>query len=173
MAPRDTTIVPARLGQGQIIIFGDAAGAVQSGLFGEDILAFHALWLAKKDVRELPARADFDPGEMRAFLAGITLIDVVSDERRFVYRLVGTREVAMRDNDPTGKGVAEGYFAQTAEIALAAYQDVIDRRAARFEKRRFTTPDRRIGNEQSILLPLSSDGSEIDKIIVYTHHFLA
>lgn len=173
MAPRDTKLAQARLGQGQIIIFGDAAGAVQSGLFCEDILAFHSLWLEKKQQREMPARADFDPVEMRAFLAGITIVDVVGDARRFVYRLVGTREVAMRDNDPTGKGVAEGFFATTAEIALAAYQDVINRRAARFEKRRFVTPDGRVGNEQSILLPLSADGVEIDKIIVYTHHFLA
>lgn len=173
MPPRDATIAPAKSGQGQITIFGDAADAVQSGLFCQDVLAFHALWLAKKDTREMPARADFDPSAMRAFLSGMTLIDVVTDKRRFVYRLVGTREVAMRDNDPTGKGVADGYFAQSAEIALAAYQDVIDRRAARFEKRRFVTPDGRMGNEQSILLPLSHDGGEVDKIIVYTHHFLA
>ena len=96
-----------------------------------------------------------------------------ADERRFVYRLIGTREVAMRDNDPTGKGVAEGYFATSAETALAAYQDVADRMAPRFERRRFVTPDGRVGNEQAVLLPLSDDGLVVNKIIAYTHHFLA
>ncbi len=100
------------------------------------------------------------------------MIDVVVDPRRFVYRLVGTREVAMRDNDPTGKGVAEGFFAISPDVALAAYQDVVDRRAPRFERRRFVTPDDRIGNEESVLLPLSDDGLYINKIIAYTHHFL-
>jgi hypothetical protein len=51
----------------------------------------------------MPSRADIDPTEIVPFLPGIMLVDVVADERRFVYRLVGTREVAMRGRDPTGK----------------------------------------------------------------------
>jgi hypothetical protein len=150
-----------------------AATATEPGAYCADVLAFHELWLAKCAGRTLPARADFDPAEMKNHLPGITLIDVVADARRFVYRLVGTREVAMRDNDPTGKGVAEGYFGTTAEQSLAAYQAVVDKRAPCFERRRFVTPDGRVGNEESVLLPLSSDGVTIDKIIAYSHHFLA
>lgn len=157
---------------GRITLISDADGTSLAGLFCDDILAFYALWCAKKGGRALPCRADFDPAEMTSHLAGITLIDVVVDPRRFVYRLVGTREVAMRDNDPTGKGVAEGFFAISPDAALAAYQDVVDRQAPRFERRRFVTPDDRIGNEESVLLPLSDNGLSINKIIAYTHHFL-
>lgn len=149
------------------------AADADPGSFCDDVLAFHAIWQEKRLGRALPARADFDPAEMKAHLPGITLIDVVPDARRFVYRLVGTREVAMRDNDPTGKGVAEGYFGETAAQSLAAYQAVIDWRAPSFERRRFVTPDGRVGNEESVLLPLSSDGETIDMIIAYSHHFLA
>jgi len=109
---------------------------------------------------------------MVEFLPGITLIDVVDDERRFVYRLLGTREVAMRNNDPTGKGVGEGYYATSKEAALGSYEDVITRRAPRFEQRRFLTPDNRIGHEQSVILPLSDDDKIINKMIAYTHHHL-
>ena len=158
---------------GKIIRVSDADPAVLATTFCDDVLAFYALWRTKKGPRATPRRADFDPTEMKAFLSGITLIDIVADERRFVYRLIGTREVAMRDNDPTGKGVAEGYFATSAETALAAYQDVVDRVAPRFERRRFVTPDGRVGNEQAVLLPLSDDGLVVNKIIAYTHHFLA
>lgn len=157
----------------QALNLGEAGSAMNSGLFCDDVMGFHDFWHSKKGTRMLPARADFDPVDMKGYLSGITLIDVVTDARRFVYRLVGTREVAMRDGDPTGKGVAEGFFATTANAALDAYQDVVDRRAPRFERRRFVTPDGRVGNEQSVLLPLSSDGITIDKIIAYTHHFLA
>lgn len=158
---------------GQIVTASDARYASLAASFCDDILGFFALWRAKCGGRTMPCRVDFDPEEMKAYLAGITLIDVVADKRRFIYRLVGTREVAMRDNDPTGKGVAEGYFATSAAAALAAYQDVIDRAAPRFERRRFVTPDGRVGNEESVLLPLSDDCLVVNKIIAYTHHFLA
>lgn len=165
--------LPATSQHEQAVNIGDVDNASRSGLFCDDVLAFHAFWATRKGSRVLPGRADFDPLDMKVYLSGITLIDIVPDSRRFVYRLVGTREVAMRDGDPTGKGVAEGYFAASVDQALGAYQDVVDRRAPRFEWRRFVTPDGRVGNEQSVLLPLSSDGVEIDKIIAYTHHFLA
>ncbi|WP_374385041.1 PAS domain-containing protein [Dongia sp.] len=141
--------------------------------FHPDIQGFFLFWQSKCGARALPARSDFDPSEMVPFLSGITLIDVVEDERRFVYRLLGTREVAMRGRDPTGKGVADGFHATSAEAAIGSYQDVVDRRAARFEQRRFMTPGGRIGHEQTIILPLSDDGDRINKLIAYTHHFLA
>ncbi|NJM91813.1 MAG: PAS domain-containing protein, partial [Rhodospirillaceae bacterium] len=71
--------------------------------FTSDIAAFYAYWAGKRRGSALPARADIDPLEMVALLPGIVLIDVVADARQFVYRLVGTREVAMRGRDPTGK----------------------------------------------------------------------
>ena len=141
--------------------------------FHADIVAFHIFWQSKCHGREMPSRNDFDPTEMIAFLPGIALIDVVDDPRRFVYRLLGTREVAMRGNDATGKGVADGYFASSAEAAFASYDDVVGRRAPRFEQRRFMTPDNRIGHEQTVILPLSDDGQAVNKTIAYTHHYLA
>jgi hypothetical protein len=40
-------------------------------------------------------RADIDPTTIpRQILPGISLIDVVPDDRRYVYRLVGTGDVA-------------------------------------------------------------------------------
>ncbi len=109
---------------------------------------------------------------MVKYLPGITIVDVVADDRRFVYRPLGTREVKMRGRDPTGKGVAEGFFATSADCAIAAYQDVVTRRAPRYEQRSFMTPDHRFGSEQSIILPLSDDGETINKLIAYTHHHL-
>ena len=149
------------------------ADQIDATAYHNDIIAFHDFWLGKCRGRAMPARADFDPAEMVAFLPGIALIDVVDDPRRFVYRLLGTREVAMRGNDATGKGVAEGYFASSAEAALASYDDVVCRRAPRFEQRRFITPDNRIGHEQTVILPLSDDGRAVNKMIAYTHHYLA
>ncbi|WP_374656388.1 PAS domain-containing protein [Dongia sp.] len=157
---------------GQSVAGGTVVHRVDAAGYHDDILAFHDIWLGKCRGRIMPARDDFDPAEMVSFLPGITLIDIVPDARRFVYRLLGTREVAMRGKDPTGKGVGEGFYASSADCAMAAYQDVVTRRAPRFEQRRFVTPDNRIGHEQSIILPLSDDGQTVNKLIAYTHHYL-
>ena len=42
----------------------------------------------------MPRRSDIDPLEIpRALLPGLFLVEVVSDDRRYVYRLVGTADV--------------------------------------------------------------------------------
>jgi hypothetical protein len=145
---------------------------VDPSVFAPDIVAFHAYWNRKRRGRRMPARADIDPAEIVPFLPGIMLVDVVADARRFVYRLVGTREVAMRGRDPTGKSVGEGFYGASAEASIASYQDVVTRRALRLERREFTTPDGRFGREQVILLPLSADGARVNMVLVYTHHIV-
>ena len=140
--------------------------------FASDIALFYAYWNNKRSGRVMPARADIDPLEIVPLLPGVMLIDVVADARRFVYRLVGTREAAMRGRDPTGKSVGEGFYGASAEASLASYQDVVTRRAPRLERREFVTPDGRYGREQVILLPLSDDDARVTMIIVYTHHYL-
>jgi len=140
--------------------------------FENDIVAFYRYWESKRGGRQMPARADIDPTEIVPFLPGIVLVDVVADARRFVYRLVGTREVAMRGRDPTGRSVSDGFYGASAEASMASYQDVVSRRALRLERREFTTPDGRYGREQVILLPLSDDDARVNMIIAYTHHML-
>src|SRR5215470_17691685 len=90
-----------------------------------DVLAVHRYWQEKRRGRVMPSRADIDPIELKRFLPGIILINVVADERRYVYRLVGTREVAMRGKDPTGQSMIDGFFAQSLEAALAILDKVV------------------------------------------------
>lgn len=121
----------------------------------------------------MPSRADIDPIELGRFLPGIILIDVVDDERRYVYRLVGTREAAMRGKDPTGQSMVEGFFAPNLEAALAIPDKVVATRAPLFVHRDFVAPDGRLGFEDLIMLPLSEDGARVTMIMGYTHHRLA
>jgi hypothetical protein len=132
-----------------------------------DIRVVLAYWEAKKQGRQMPSRDDVDPTELVRFLPYITLVDVVEDPRRFVYRLVGTMEVEVRGYDPTGKGVAEGFFAASAEAALANYQKVCDSRAPYYEQDAFQTVDRYI-NEANLFLPFSDDGAAVNKILVFS-----
>jgi hypothetical protein len=138
-----------------------------------DVLAVHRYWEEKRRGRPMPSRADIDPLELRSYLPGIILIDVVEDERRYVYRLVGTREVAMRGKDPTGQSIVQGFFAQSLTAALAILDKVVATRAPLFMHRDFTAPDGRLGYEDIIMMPLSQDGVRVTMIMGYTHHRLA
>lgn len=118
----------------------------------------------------MPARAHIDPVEMpRQLLRGICLVDVVADERRYVYRLVGTGDVEVRGNDPTGKSVLAGFFGPSAENALSCYDRVVETRAPYLDPTPFTAPSGKWVNEETLFLPLSDDGETVNKILVFSY----
>lgn len=132
-----------------------------------DVLKVLAYWQGKCRGRRMPSRADIDPLELGPFLPHITLVDVVADARRFVYRLVGTAEVNLRGNDPTGKAVADGYFAATVQEALDRYQRICTTRAPFYEEDDFQVVDRYI-SEANLFLPLSEDGETVNMVMVFS-----
>jgi hypothetical protein len=132
-----------------------------------DILKMLAYWESKRNGRVMPCRNDIDPAELVGFLPNLMIVDVVQDERQFVYRLVGTGEVQVRGHDPTGKSVREGYFAASPEAAMARYQRVCDSRAPYYEIDNFQVVDRYVC-EANIFLPLSDDGATVNKILVFS-----
>lgn len=136
----------------------------------KDTIALYEYWRAKRGDRLMPTRADIDPVEMpRNALRGICLVDVVSDDRRYVYRLVGTGEVEVRGEDPTGKSVLEGYFAPSAEDALSCYDQIVATKAPLLDPVPFTAPTGRYVTEETLFLPLSDDGTHVNKILVFSY----
>jgi hypothetical protein len=132
-----------------------------------DIRVIVAYWRAKAGARQMPKRSDIDPSELKSYLPRISLIDVVPDARRFVYRLVGTEEVALRGYDPTGKSVGEGYFGPNRELALEHYGYVVEHRAPFCYRGDFEVEDGAIENEDVIFLPLSEDGETVNMILLF------
>jgi hypothetical protein len=133
-------------------------------------IALYKYWLAKCGSRSMPARADIDPVEMpRQLLPGISIVDVVADERRYVYRLVGTEDVEVRGYDPTGKSVLEGFFGPSPEDALSCYDRVVETRAPLLDPTPFTAPSGKWINEETLFLPLSDDGKSVNKILVFSY----
>lgn len=132
-----------------------------------DIRLVLEYWQQKCAGRIMPSRADIDPSELRRFLPHITLVDVVADERRFVYRLVGTSEVELRGYDPTGRPVAEAFFATSAHEALKHYEAALTTKAPHYVADPFQAVDRFIG-EEDLFLPLSQDGSAVNMVMVFS-----
>ncbi len=132
-----------------------------------DIRVIVDYWRGKAGTRPMPKRSDIDPSELKPFLPRISLIDVVPDERRFVYRLVGTEEVALRGYDPTGKSVGEGFFGPNRELAFRHYGYVAEHAAPFCYRGDFEVEDGAIENEDVIFLPLSEDGERVNMILLF------
>jgi hypothetical protein len=127
-------------------------------------------WHWKRAGRSMPARSDIDPIDMpRRLLPFINLVDAVADDRRYVYRLVGTADVEIRGNDPTGKSVKDGFFGPSAEDALNCYNKVVGSRAPFIDPTPFIAPSGRYVTQETIFLPLSDDGVKVNMILVFSH----
>lgn len=130
--------------------------------------AIYEYWRAKCGARPMPARKDIDPLDMPPeLLPGLSIVEVVPDERRYVYRLVGTEDVEVRGKDPTGRSVMEGYFGPSLENVLKSYDRVVSSRLPFLDPTRFRAPNGRFVTEETIFMPLSDDGMSVNKILVF------
>jgi len=130
---------------------------------------FH-YWDAKRAGRAMPLRSDIEPAEIARHLPGVALVDVKREPLDFVYRLVGTREVAARGNDPTGKRVADNWYGSDAEDVLVNYRRVVASRSFLYDKDFFSRPDGRYVQDESLFLPLGGDGEEVRQILVFSFY---
>lgn len=134
-----------------------------------ETVALYDYWCRKRGNRAMPTRADIDPAEMPArLLPCLCLVDVVGDARRYVYRLVGTADVQVRGYDPTGKPVAEAFYGPDVSNALACYDTVVSTRAPLLDTEPFVATNGRYATEETLFLPLSDDGTTVNKIIVFS-----
>jgi hypothetical protein len=136
-----------------------------------DIRTMVEYWRSKAGSRRMPQRADIDPVEIKPFLPRITLVDVVPDPRRFVYRLVGTEEVASRGSDPTGRSVADAYFASAPEESLMYYEHVARHAEPCCFRGDYRAPDGALEKQDVIFLPLSEDGETVSMIMVFYYDY--
>ena len=130
---------------------------------------FH-YWDHKRGGRVMPSRSDIDPAGIARHLPGISLVEVKHDPLDFVYRLIGTREVAARGSDPTGQRVAENWFGSSAQDVITNYDRVVASRSFLYDKDRFVKPDGRYVLDESLFLPLAIGGEEVGQILVFSFY---
>ena len=131
------------------------------------VQTMYQYWRSKRVGDRMPPRSAIDPAEIRRFLPQLTIVEVVPDERRYVYRLVGTMEVEIRGRDPTGKSVIEGFFGPSLEDALRCYDTVVATCSPLYDDEVFVTPDGRYQDDETLFLPLSDDGENVNRILVF------
>jgi hypothetical protein len=135
-----------------------------------DAVAVYRYWRDRAGARRMPARADIDPADLVRYLPSLMLIDVDRSGARpsYIYRLVGTREVAVRGNDPTGKSVNTHSFGHSLADALENYDMVVESRAPRIDLAHLLSFDAMILDRDKLFLPLGRDDRAVDMIMVYS-----
>lgn len=117
---------------------------------------------------QLPGRQHFDPLAIPHILPHLVLLDVHRDPLRYLYRLVGTKEVELYGRDPTGRWydevrppgpkTASGY----ARLRVAAEEGRCSYRKGRVLALRH----REHQTAENLVCPFAADGRTVNLIVV-------
>lgn len=122
-------------------------------------------WDARRAGRPFPARADFDPLELRYILGNLSLVDVLRDPLRFVFRLHASQNAARLGADLTGKELAAMPAWTDPACVRAQYEHVVASRAPHVRWSVGTHADGSKWEYEVLVLPLSTGGDTVDMLM--------
>lgn len=122
-------------------------------------------WGERRRGREFPARADFDPLDLKYILGDLSLVDVLHDPLRFRFRLHASNVVDRGGIDMTGRLLDEMPDERRRANTLRHYRQVMTTRqpSVTFFRREYT--DNRAWDCEILVLPLATDGTMIDMLM--------
>lgn len=123
----------------------------------------HAYWCEKAG-GGMPARAEFDPVDVRELLPNLMMVDVLGQPPRFRYRLVGTRVAQYTGFDFTGRYLDEMVF-QGRDFIEACYGRLLSEGRPLFGHYAWLVRSRHFGRCEFALFPLSDDGKRVDRCV--------
>jgi hypothetical protein len=131
-----------------------------------------ALWDEARAGRVAPDRADFSPFVLRPYLPRVLIYEIVRTEttRRFRIRLYGTLISQYSGRDPTGRFVDEIMSEQAYADFNAGLSYATDQKRPLRAAGSYYFVDRSFVQFESITLPLTVGGSEIDQLLNITYY---
>ncbi len=129
-------------------------------------LQLYQYWLKKKNNRICPSRTDIDKLDIPRLFPNMTLINVSPEPPRFVFRLVGTQVVWMFKDDATGQEVGVGLKPSERNEVIGRHAFVADNCCPVFHRRQLQREKNDYTMVERLMLPLSSNGSDVDMIMV-------
>jgi len=146
------------------------AGELRASLEDAIIRRVFDYWDARRGDRFAPARRDLDPVDIPFALADIVLVDVVAGQPcRFRYRLVGENLVAVDGYNMRGRFLDELPEPEYRERVRLTWTRVVETRLP-LHHVRCAVFDGRRRRYESLVLPLSGDGSRVDMILGIQRH---
>ena len=122
-------------------------------------------WGSKRGARGMPARADIDPLELGFIIGNVILVDVIEgDPPRFRIRLHGTNLVERAGYELTGRFLDELPQPEFRELTRLSFTRVAET-GEPLRLRRDRMLDGRSRRYETIILPLSSEGTRVDMLL--------
>jgi hypothetical protein len=122
-------------------------------------------WEDRRRGRLMPARADFDPVDIKYVIGNLSLVDVQRDPLRFRFRVHATNIAARVGFDLTGKDVDAIADPHYRQLVRDHYLAVVDRRQPVVEFRDRVMTDKTCLHCEVLALPLGDDGETVDRIM--------
>lgn len=145
------------------------AGDAFLDICGPEIRAFYKLWLSKVGDRPVPRRRDLPPEEMRRFLAGVAIVEYEHETDQLIYRLMGTRGVAVRGGiDPTGKPVREHFHGDGWEDVWENYSFVIENQCPLYDPSDAPSPSGNRVDDETLFLPIDAERAGVTQVLVFS-----
>ena len=122
-------------------------------------------WEHKRGTRAMPARHDIEPLELKAYLRHLFLIEPLADAE-FRYRLIGSEITERYGRNSTGKTVSEAYrdMPDIARWCTRMFQAVVTGKRPVLARGSLHAVRKDFFTFESISLPLSRDGEQVDMI---------
>src|SRR5262245_15527184 len=103
------------------------------------LIRFYDYWKSLCGSRSMPSRTEIDPVTIpRGFLPNVMLIDVLHDQRRYRYRLVGSNITTATGENRTGRYFDEFRFFRDHPGVQPQYEAVITTRLPLYSLEPFT-----------------------------------
>lgn len=128
-----------------------------------------AYWRAKRGERLLPSRADIDPLDLSVDLPRVMMAEVSHDPLEFRYRVAGTGTFRVHGEELTGKHARDLQPPEFGALIHGHYCECVARRAPMLHLIQLNTGDVATSYAR-IILPLSSDGQAIDRLMTCEAH---
>lgn len=142
--------------------FDDAMARCKSA----ELRQLYGYWQTTRADRPAPIRSDIRPEEIKPILPNILIIETVGDTPRLRYRLVGTEFVTIYGAELTGRFVDEADFDGVRDTLVADYAKVLADHLPSWTRWEFFKDDGRWVNYERLAMPLSSDGSAVNMLLV-------
>ena len=124
------------------------------------------LWNRKRGARRAPARAEFDPAELKPLLSKLILMEVRHDPLDFVYRLSGTEIYDIHGMELTGKSVRDLTPKPYGEAVWRDMAELVETWQPQYVQLEFINRQDQSRSYLVLRLPLSSDGEGVDRMFV-------
>jgi hypothetical protein len=121
-------------------------------------------WASKLGGRRMTARADIDPAEIKQLLPILLLTDVIGEEPRFRYRLVGTDVVKRFGRELTGHYVEDMLKGDYGRSVIGIYKAVVEQRRPFYSRTRVVVSNGGMFGSDRLMLPLSADGERVNMV---------